>query len=62
MFGIKYEIPACFYPQLYFLNVEIFLLLIASAGSIASMSLGIESTHKIFSPFVRYTKFLKVIH
>jgi hypothetical protein len=40
-------------PQITFLHVEIVLLLMAAAGSIASMSLGIEWTHSIFAPFVR---------
>ncbi|KAI6208587.1 hypothetical protein M3Y96_00130900 [Aphelenchoides besseyi] len=52
LFGIYLEKPKLMIPQITFLDVEIVMLLFGSAGSIASMSLGIEWTHKIFAPFV----------
>ncbi|KAI6203824.1 hypothetical protein M3Y94_00601400 [Aphelenchoides besseyi] len=52
LFGIYLENPKLMIPQITFLHIEIVLLLFGSVGSIASMSLGIEWTHKIFSPFV----------
>ncbi|CAD5208753.1 unnamed protein product [Bursaphelenchus xylophilus] len=51
-YGLKAEKPNYLRPQLYFLSFEIALMIAMSVLSIASMSLGIEMTSRIFSPFV----------
>jgi len=49
IYGIRTENSQFLWPQMYFLRVEIALLMIGSASSIASMCLGIEWTNHIFS-------------
>uniref|UniRef100_A0A915ENU4 Uncharacterized protein n=1 Tax=Ditylenchus dipsaci TaxID=166011 RepID=A0A915ENU4_9BILA len=56
VYGITAEKPHLLLPQITFLHVEIILLLLGAAGSIASMSLGIEWTYSIFAPFVSIPK------
>ncbi|KAI1728243.1 hypothetical protein DdX_00408 [Ditylenchus destructor] len=56
IYGIAVEKPQLLIPQITFLHVEIVLLLLGAAGSIASMSLGIEWTYSIFAPFVSIPK------
>ncbi|KAL7069888.1 hypothetical protein ACQ4LE_010796 [Meloidogyne hapla] len=56
IYGIKTEQPQLLWPQIYFLKLEISLLLAGAVFSISSMCLGMESTHWIFSQFVRVDK------
>ncbi|CAD5206113.1 unnamed protein product [Bursaphelenchus okinawaensis] len=51
-YGLKSERPSFLQPQLYFLSFEIAVMIGMSILSIASMSLGIDMTSRIFSPFV----------
>uniref|UniRef100_A0A183CGR2 MARVEL domain-containing protein n=1 Tax=Globodera pallida TaxID=36090 RepID=A0A183CGR2_GLOPA len=52
VYGIRHEQPQLLWPQIYFLKVEITMLMAGAVFSIACMCLGIESTNWIFSHFV----------
>ena len=52
IYGIRTEQAQLLWPQIYFLKVEISLLMAGAVFSIASMCMGIESTNWIFSHFV----------
>ncbi|KAF7633342.1 hypothetical protein Mgra_00007224 [Meloidogyne graminicola] len=60
IYGIKTEQPQLLWPQIYFLKLEISLLLAGAVFSISSMCLGMEYTNWIFSHFVRVDKMEQV--
>ncbi|KAL3125701.1 hypothetical protein niasHT_009788 [Heterodera trifolii] len=52
IYGIRHEQPQMLWPQIYFLKVEICLLMAGAVFSISCMCMGIEATNLIFSHFI----------
>ncbi|KAL3108816.1 hypothetical protein niasHT_014992 [Heterodera trifolii] len=52
IYAIRHEQPQMLWPQIYFLKVEICLLMAGAVFSISYMCMGIEATNLIFSDFI----------
>ncbi|VDM41839.1 unnamed protein product [Toxocara canis] len=52
IYGISTEQAKYLWPQMAFMHVEILLLIILAIVSITSMSMGIQTTHRLFGAFV----------
>uniref|UniRef100_A0A0M3HXL1 MARVEL domain-containing protein n=1 Tax=Ascaris lumbricoides TaxID=6252 RepID=A0A0M3HXL1_ASCLU len=52
IYGIITEQAKYLWPQMAFMHIEVILLIISAIVSITSMSMGIQTTHRLFGAFV----------